>query len=72
MAFYKGLQRIATVIRVFTIIIVGIIVVGGVFLGGVIEEGGLAGLVVWVLGAGVVLTLGLIAAWIIEGFAQRE
>ncbi len=72
MAFYKGLQRIATVIRVFAIIIVGIIVVGGVFFGGVIEEGGLADLVAWLLGAGVMLTLGLIAAWIIEGFARRE
>jgi len=71
MALYEGLQRIATIIRVLTVIIVVLFVVGG-FGGDVIKEGGIAGLVVWLFGAGVVLALGLTVAWIIEGFARRE
>ncbi|MEK6690972.1 MAG: hypothetical protein AABY78_06700 [Nitrospirota bacterium] len=71
MAFYKGLQRIATIIRVFTIFIAGFIVVGGVF-NMSHEHGIIVSLILLLLVAGVILAAGLIAAWIIEGFARRE
>ncbi len=77
MGLYEGLQRFAKIIRILSIILAGVIgivvvvaVVAGLFAGELLFAFG------WLLGGTVactvILALGLIIAWIVEGFAQRE